>query len=599
MDRGKLETMKVAELRNTAETLGITRTSKMKKTELIDLILETDKQQKAEKSAKKASQKAEPARDDEKQGETAEKNQAQRRAAFSRGELRHSQSHNTPTANTNHSPNSVESNSNHQSQNAQSNTRYARIKDNIEDSVNFSGPLEVQPEGYGFIKRNPEDDSDWVYVSGSQVQKFRLSTGDIVGGKVRKAKAGEKYDAMLFLEEVNGTPTSEIISRMNSMMYGDMKKDMDRYNKSQEGILDIHPDGYGFLRTNHYLPGDNDIYIAGNQIRRYSLRDGDKIRGRIRMSGEEEKYDALLYVESVNGELPERVKNRPRFERLTPIFPDVRITLETDRDTMATRLIDLFAPIGKGQRGMIVAPPKAGKTTLLKAIASGITANHPDIELIIFLVDERPEEVTDIKRSITEADIVYSTFDQPPENHIRAAQMVLERGKRLVEQKKDVVILVDSLTRLTRANNLVIEPSGRTLSGGIDPESLYFPKKFFGSARNIEGGGSLTILATALVDTGSRMDDIIFEEFKGTGNMELDLERELAERRIFPAMNLNKSGTRREEMLLSPDELKASYTIRKLYGGNSAVQVTDKVINTMEKTVSNEDFVHRLIHKTK
>ena len=403
---------------------------------------------------------------------------------------------------------------------------------------------------------------------------------------------------MLFLEMVNGTQTSDIINKINSMLYADDKKNLDRFKNSQEGILDLNSDGFGFLRMNNYTSGDNDIYVAPNQIRRFNLRTGAKIVGKIRMPNEGEKFDALLYVETVNGDIPEKIASRPRFERLTPVFPEERITLETDRDIVSTRIIDIFSPMGKGQRGMIVAPPKAGKTTLLKEIAQGIRSNHPEIELIILLVDERPEEVTDMKRSI-DADIAYSTFDQPPENHIRVAEIVLERGKRLVEQGKDVVVLVDSLTRLTRGNNLVVEPSGRTLTGGLDPESLYFPKKFFGSARNIEGGGSLTILATALVDTGSRMDDIIFEEFKGTGNMELHLERELAERRIFPAINLNKSGTRREEKLLTPDELKVSYQIRKLYAGNSPVQLTDKIINTLERTTDNEDFLKKILQKSK
>lgn len=545
MNKEQLENMKVSELRAMLEAEGMTGLSKKKKSELIDLLL-----------SHKTKSEGNPGN----QSDTAEMEKPH-----------------------------------HSRQNG----RYARIKDNIEDTTWLEGPLEVQPEGFGFIKL-PEmhSDEEWVYVSGSQVQKFRLVTGDRVGGKVRKKKAGEKFDAMLFLEMVNGTKTSEIIQKMNSILYADAKKDMNRYKESQEGILDLHAEGYGFLRTNNYLPGDNDIYIPANQIRRFGLRQGDKIRGKIRLSGENEKYDALLYVEAVNGEIPERIRKRPKFEKLTPIFPDTRITLETDSDTISTRMIDLFAPVGRGQRGMIVAPPKAGKTTLLKEIAQGITRNHPDIELIILLVDERPEEVTDIKRAIQSADIVHSTFDQPAENHLRAAEMVLERGKRLVEQKKDVVILVDSLTRLTRANNLVIDPSGRTLSGGLDPEALYFPKKFFGSARNIEGGGSLTILATALVETGSRMDDIIFEEFKGTGNMELNLERELAERRIFPALNLAKSGTRREDKLLDSLEIKASYAIRKIYSGTGIIQLTDKVIGTMEKTESNREFVQKLA-KTK
>ncbi|MDI3536223.1 MAG: transcription termination factor Rho, partial [Eubacteriaceae bacterium] len=344
------------------------------------------------------------------------------------------------------------------------------------------------------------------------------------------------------------------------------------------------------------LSGDQDIYVPANQIRRFNLRTGDKIVGKIKMSGENEKYDALLYVETVNGDMPEKIAQRPKFEQLTPIFPNQKITLETDRDVLSTRIIDVFAPVGKGQRGLIVAPPKAGKTILLKEIANGITTNHKEIELIILLVDERPEEVTDISRSV-DADIVYSTFDQPPENHIRVAEIVLERGKRLVEQGKDVVILVDSITRMTRANNLVVSPSGRTLSGGLDPESLYFPKKFFGSARKIEEGGSLTILATALLDTGSRMDDVIYEEFKGTGNMELHLERELAERRIYPAINLSRSGTRREELILSEDELKVSFDIRRIYKSSTVYDLTDKIITILERTKNNEEFLLKFLEK--
>ena len=473
---------------------------------------------------------------------------------------------------------------------------YKKIKDNIEDTVEVEGPVEVLPEGFGFIKRN--QGKDLIYVSGSQIQKFKLVTGDVIGGKVRPPKQGEKYAALLFLEWVNGVSTLAIIEQMNALMKNDEKVDANRYKTVQSGILDINAEGFGFLRTNNYLSGDKDIYVAANQIRRYGLRTGDKIEGKLRMPNEGEKFDALLYIETVNGDLPELVAHRPNFEQLTPIFPQERITLETKQDILSTRMIDLFAPMGKGQRGMIVASPKVGKTTILKEIANGITENYPEIELIILLIDERPEEVTDIKRSV-QADIVYSTFDQPPENHLRVAEIVLERGKRLVEQGKDVVVLVDSLTRLTRGNNLVISPSGRTLSGGLDPEALYFPKKFFGSARNIENGGSLTILATALIDTGSRMDDIIYEEFKGTGNMELHLERELSERRIFPAINLHKSGTRREDYLLSKDEIKASCHIRKNYGGESPLQLTDKIIGLFARTESNKSFLNIFLRKIK
>lgn len=616
MDTTNLEKLTVADLRKEAERLGFTGLSKKKKQELIDMIIAASQKSETvkkteEPSQKEAAQKKNEAEKAEKQTpKNSDKKADERKSADKKNEGKTAVKEKNETKANDRAlvdkskqersalPQPVEK-QHHNNHNNYNNHRYAKIKDNIEDSIEMAGPLEVLPEGFGFIK-TPEMKSqqEWVYVSGSQIQKFKLETGDIVGGKVRKAKPGEKYAAMLFLEMVNGTQTSDIINKINSMLYADDKKNLDRFKNSQEGILDLNSDGFGFLRMNNYTSGDNDIYVAPNQIRRFNLRTGDKIVGKIRMPNEGEKFDALLYVETVNGDIPEKIASRPRFERLTPVFPEERITLETDRDIVSTRIIDIFSPMGKGQRGMIVAPPKAGKTTLLKEIAQGIRSNHPEIELIILLVDERPEEVTDMKRSI-DADIAYSTFDQPPENHIRVAEIVLERGKRLVEQGKDVVVLVDSLTRLTRGNNLVVEPSGRTLTGGLDPESLYFPKKFFGSARNIEGGGSLTILATALVDTGSRMDDIIFEEFKGTGNMELHLERELAERRIFPAINLNKSGTRREEKLLTPDELKVSYQIRKLYAGNSPVQLTDKIINTLERTTDNEDFLKKILQKSK
>lgn len=616
MDTTNLEKLTVADLRKEAERLGFTGLSKKKKQELIDMITAASQKSETvkkteEPSQKEAAQKKNEAEKAEKQTpKNSDKKADERKSADKKNEGKTAVKEKNETKANDRAlvdkskqersalPQPVEK-QHHNNHNNYNNHRYAKIKDNIEDSIEMAGPLEVLPEGFGFIK-TPEMKSqqEWVYVSGSQIQKFKLETGDIVGGKVRKAKPGEKYAAMLFLEMVNGTQTSDIINKINSMLYADDKKNLDRFKNSQEGILDLNSDGFGFLRMNNYTSGDNDIYVAPNQIRRFNLRTGDKIVGKIRMPNEGEKFDALLYVETVNGDIPEKIASRPRFERLTPVFPEKRITLETDRDIVSTRIIDIFSPMGKGQRGMIVAPPKAGKTTLLKEIAQGIRSNHPEIELIILLVDERPEEVTDMKRSI-DADIAYSTFDQPPENHIRVAEIVLERGKRLVEQGKDVVVLVDSLTRLTRGNNLVVEPSGRTLTGGLDPESLYFPKKFFGSARNIEGGGSLTILATALVDTGSRMDDIIFEEFKGTGNMELHLERELAERRIFPAINLNKSGTRREEKLLTPDELKVSYQIRKLYAGNSPVQLTDKIINTLERTTDNEDFLKKILQKSK
>lgn len=360
-----------------------------------------------------------------------------------------------------------------------------------------------------------------------------------------------------------------------------------------EGILDIiGQDGYGFLRPINYGPSAEDIYISNSQIRRFSLRNGDKVAGKARPPKESERYYGLMHVESVNGKDPEEAKERPHFPALTALYPNQKIKLETTSGRLSTRTIDLFSPIGFGQRGLIVAPPKAGKTSILKEIANGITENHPDVELIVLLIDERPEEVTDLERSI-KADIVSSTFDLQPSNHTRVAELVLERAMRLVEDKRDVVILMDSLTRLARAYNLVVPPSGRTLSGGIDPAALYKPKKFFGAARNIEEGGSLTILATALVDTGSRMDDVIFEEFKGTGNMELHLSRQLAERRIFPAIDLKKSSTRKEELLMTAEQLEDTWKLRNNMQGES-LEYTEQFVQWMKKTKNNEEFLKTL-----
>ena len=362
-----------------------------------------------------------------------------------------------------------------------------------------------------------------------------------------------------------------------------------------EGVLEVLPDGYGFLRMNNYYSGPKDIYLSITQIRRFSLKTGDYVEGRARPHREGDKFDALMYIDRVNGLAPDENARRKSFEELVPIFPNERYTLETagEGNSLSARLIDLIAPIGKGQRAMIVSQPKAGKTTLLKQIAAGISANYPDSHLMVLLIDERPEEVTEMKRVI-QGEVIYSTFDELPEHHTRIAEMVQERAMRLVEQGKDVVILLDSLTRLTRAYNLVIPPTGRTLSGGMDPGALHKPKRFFGAARNIEGGGSLTVIATALVETGSRMDDIVYEEFKGTGNMEVHLDRKLAEKRVFPAIDIYKSGTRREELLLSKEELEGVYMLRKFLAGGGAAEVTEQVVPMMAKTSTNEDFLSKL-----
>ena len=374
----------------------------------------------------------------------------------------------------------------------------------------------------------------------------------------------------------------------------DESKIVDEFNTSKDdevvGVLEILPDGFGFLRGSNYLSTEGDVYVSPSQIRRFNMKTGDKVKGITRHPKTGEKFRALLYVQKINDENPDTAIKRRAFETLTPIYPEERLSLERSQNDISTRLIDLISPVGKGQRGLIVAPPKAGKTSLLKNVANSIAKNHPDVELIVLLIDERPEEVTDMRESIN-GDVIYSTFDQVSSHHVKVAEMVLNRAQRLVEHGKDVVILLDSITRLARAYNLTISPTGRTLSGGLDPGALHGPKKFFGAARNIRQGGSLTILATALVETGSRMDDVIFEEFKGTGNMELSLDRKLAEKRIFPAVDIYKSGTRREDLLLSDEEKAALWRLRREMSNNSVLEVTDKVIELLKRTKNNEEFI--------
>ena len=359
------------------------------------------------------------------------------------------------------------------------------------------------------------------------------------------------------------------------------------------GILEVMPDGYGFIRCANYLPGENDVYVAPSQIRRFNMKTGDIIEGSTRVKTQNEKFSALLYVKKINGFPPEVAARRQSFEDMTPIFPDHRLRLETAGASVAMRVMDLMSPVGKGQRGMIVSPPKAGKTTLLKEVAKSVQRNNPEVHMLILLIDERPEEVTDIREAIEgpNVEVIYSTFDELPEHHKRVAEMVIESANRLVEHRKDVMILLDSITRLTRAYNLTVPPSGRTLSGGLDPAALHMPKRFFGAARNMREGGSLTILATALVDTGSKMDDVVYEEFKGTGNMEMVLDRKLSEKRIFPAIDIAKSGTRREDLLLEPEELEAINIMRKAINGLKSDEAVDKILDMFKRTRDNREFI--------
>ena len=430
------------------------------------------------------------------------------------------------------------------------------------------------------------------------ISKFKKEELIAILTDIKKSGENTKTQKNRYDEEDKESANATVNRTTTNNNTGDLGESVVDYKLTNEedeiieGILEVLPDGYGFLRGDNYLSSPKDVYISPIQIRRFRLDTGDIVKG-ISRCKEGERFPSLIFVGEVNGEHPEKAARRKRFDELTPIYPTERLKLETTRKEYAMRIIDLMSPIGKGQRGMIVAPPKVGKTTLLKKIANSITKNNPEVELIVLLIDERPEEVTDMKRSIN-GQVIYSTFDELPEHHVKVAEMVLERAKRLIEQNKDVVILLDSITRLARAYNLSIPSSGRTLSGGIDPAALHKPKKFFGAARNIENGGSLTILATALIETGSRMDDVIFEEFKGTGNMEVHLDRKLSEKRIFPAIDINKSGTRREDLLLTKKEYETVFALRKAFNSMPVADVTEQIIMQMTRTENNEEFLDKM-----
>ena len=415
-------------------------------------------------------------------------------------------------------------------------------------------------------------------------------------------KKAELIELMLKEDEKEKKASQENVKEMSANTSDRELLDIDKLDSGvvANGILEVMPDGYGFIRSDNYLPGDHDVYVSPSQIRKFNLKTGDILEGHTRIKTQQEKFSALLYLSKINDMDPMKAIHRKNFEDMTPIFPDERMRLESGQTSTAMRIVDLLSPIGKGQRGMIVSPPKAGKTTLLKQIALSVRKNNPEVHLLILLIDERPEKVTDIKETIEgdNVEVIYSTFDELPEHHKRVSEMVIERAKRLVEHKKDVMILLDSITRLTRAYNLTVPPSGRTLSGGIDPAALHMPKRFFGAARNMRGGGSLTILATALVDTGSKMDDVIYEEFKGTGNMELVLDRKLSEKRMFPAVDIPKSGTRREDLLLTPAEQEAVDTMRRALNGMRAEDAVDNILNMFSRTKDNGEFI-QLMKKTK
>ena len=415
-------------------------------------------------------------------------------------------------------------------------------------------------------------------------------------------KKAELIERMLEEDEKVKNNAKETVKELSANTGDKEVHDIDKLDSgiTVRGILEVMQDGYGFIRSANYLPGDNDVYVSPSQIRRFNLKTGDILEGNTRIKTQQEKFSALLYLSKVNNIDPMKIMHRKNFEDMTPVFPNERLSLECGKTSTAMRIMDLMSPIGKGQRGMIVSPPKAGKTTLLKQVALSVQKNNPEVHLLILLIDERPEEVTDIRESIEgeNVEVIYSTFDELPEHHKRVSEMVIERAKRLVEHKKDVMILIDSITRLARAYNLTVPPSGRTLSGGLDPAALHMPKRFFGAARNMREGGSLTILATALVDTGSKMDDVVYEEFKGTGNMELVLDRKLSEKRMFPAIDILKSGTRREDLLLSREEQEAVESMRRALNGLRPEEAVDNILNMFSRTKNNEELI-QMVKKTK
>ncbi len=539
--REKYESLALVQLRELAKARGLKGTSSMKKAELVEAMLAEDdrlEKESAEKGEKKESgvkteRKENVVRNEEEQpgGENAFKS-PQKRTIITSVKM-----------------------------NASGQERSERPRTVVMNEGNYRSETMAGNEN---IRKNEEIRMENTMAQKADAPTFKADTPSVP----RPNRSNEVYDEKTYPKELDS-------------------------GIEAQGILEVMPDGYGFIRCENYLPGEHDVYVAPSQIRRFGLKTGDILRGNKRIKTQQEKFSALLFIRTINGYSTEEAAKRKNFENMTPIFPDERIRLETPGSSVAMRVMDLVSPVGKGQRGMIVSPPKAGKTTLLKEVAKSILRTTPDVHMLILLIDERPEEVTDIREAISGAnvEVIYSTFDELPEHHKRVSEMVIERAKRLVEHKKDVVILLDSITRLARAYNMVVPPSGRTLSGGLDPTALHMPKRFFGAARNMREGGSLTILATALVDTGSKMDDVIYEEFKGTGNMEMILDRKLSEKRIFPAIDLAKSGTRREDLLLTGEELEAINIMRKALNGMKADEAADRILDMFSRTRNNNEFV--------
>ena len=582
--REKYESLALADLKEIAKARGMKGTSTMKKAEVIEaMLLEDEKEKKGadvaerqavpEKAPRGRRPAAKNAPDGRKTGEGAGRDSGGAGEKGRQGEER----------------GQVERKSQIEGQEQIEGKKQAENREQAEGKSQIEN--RGQAEGKGQIENRRQAEGKGQFESRNQGETRFSHEGRSQGEGRRGPNEGRTQQDGQFRRE----------NRWDNMAKEEEKYPADLDSGiTAHGILEVMPDGYGFIRCENYLPGENDVYVAPSQIRRFNLKTGDILEGNTRIKTQSEKFSALLYVKTINGYTPDVAMRRCNFEDMTPIFPNVRLNLETPGASVAMRIMDLISPVGKGQRGMIVSQPKAGKTTLLKEVAKSVKKNSPEVHLIILLIDERPEEVTDIKEAIEgpNVEVIYSTFDELPEHHKRVSEMVIERAKRLVEHKKDVMILLDSITRLTRAYNLTVPPSGRTLSGGLDPAALHMPKRFFGAARNMRGGGSLTILATALVETGSKMDDVVYEEFKGTGNMELVLDRKLSERRVFPAIDIPKSSTRREDLLLSPEEQEAINIMRKALNGLKPEEAVDKILDMFSKTRSNMEFV-QIVKKIK
>lgn len=585
--REKYASLPVTTLKELARQVGIKGLTKLKKEEIVNLLIEEEGKRKAAPVEKKPAQEKKPAREkkaaedknSKEKKALAEKKRRSSHAKSVQADVDTVETVNADTART------------ESAKTEPARTETARTEPAKTETVKTE-PAKRKPGRPARSTKNVKKRNDEVHPSGAEKKDGKSSEAE-------DSKATEVKATRSNTEEQAFEVRKPEDKKAEDKKAEDKKPEPPKYPDAKDctGILEIMQEGYGFLRSANYMPGEHDIYVSPSQIRRFNMKTGDLVTGKTRKNNPNDKYGALLFIEHINGMNPEMIALRPTFEEMTPVFPNERIKLEYPGASVAMRIVDLFSPIGKGQRGMIVAQPKAGKTTLLKQVAASVKASHPGMHIIVLLIDERPEEVTDMKESIEgqNCEVIYSTFDELPEHHKRVSEMTIERAKRLVEQGQDVMILLDSITRLSRAYNLTVPPSGRTLSGGLDPAALYMPKRFFGAARNMREGGSLTILATALVNTGSKMDDVVYEEFKGTGNMELVLDRKLSEKRVFPAIDLSQSGTRREDLLLEAEELRAMEIIHRGLNGMRKEEATENILNMFSNTRTNQEFVSRFL----